>query len=1287
MVSMFDYAPTSTQLGTTDYSFYDADTLYDKEGKGYRLQGVNALEVDTLGKEGELGGQITLEQVSKLANEMGYTNVVKTGKMDTTGTREMIDLVDAQGRSFSRELAASNLARVQPGFDPGGRLSASKDYREFLKSGGDYEPNAFDKAAEEVNKYIEDNQRYTTDLKDTVRATLYESEFQRTDRDKQGVAYDQESVAWDTAMLGISDAAWGMASLLGDATGIESLYGEGEAGVIRARARIADQGSILTDYNDVDSFEDALQYLVNNTIMSLPYIGITAGASIVAPLTGGASYLAPVSIYSGQTWNEMGDQIKGTDNERSWVIALGSGTLQAAFDTIGLKGITGSSTKEVYNKGLQALMASGLTRAAAEGQLINATKRQLAAFAGNVGEIAKEQLASKHLATDLLRRMGTGAISEGATEGMQEAIAGISADIGSNTPIDWKDIQERAVAGIVAGSTLGGAFSIPGAAIDAAEWANIAYGVDRENPNDVASATRFAREEEDSMRKKLYLKYRRDGLSPREARDLADQNTYIHSTEEIAEHFRTQADTNPSVDKVKDRSERYEEKQKQKGVKETLSDALGEAPVLWRGQVHHTFTEEILRKSRTARMMRDMFGGGLQRIFNGADFENFKHHLLTIYKGIFRDDPENIFMQLNDGKVASDTDKERISNEIYSYVDRNGNLDLSSIPNGPRKTAIINLIRQLDTLSNQMHNDQKKYNPRLGKLKNYLLQYKAINKKAVYKNRSKFIQALKDTYNFSEEDASNLTDQILDGDMDLDEAFTVVKGGPVPTAHKRRTLGLSKQEALSEFFEKDLFVNVSTAAKSAARYMANEKFIGQDGKVLAKMFDKMQQEGLSQDEVDRIAFRMKNYLDSESGNYKRPTSQFGKTLQNIQKSFMLFTMFAGLPLSTLSSFVEIALGSRGLTKEQIFGRPGKEGGLSKLGKEFSAMINAGMTEITNASGVTNKGRTYASDGRAILRDLGFYEWDVGAATTTGVLETHAWHQKFAEKYFKLIGLQGWTNFNRATRAAIAGDFISDNLLILQERDHSRGAIRTNEEREAEEKLRNLGLDVSKNGVKDLVAYLQGRENTLTPSKIQRVESSIREAQYSFVNEAVALPKAANRPLYYLDPRFALINQFQGFMSTFTANHIPRLWNEYIKRGSPAMKYHTFAMMTTMIMLGFASQYLKDLAKYGESSPYLDDAELIRRGVLSSGLAGTSERIIEFMFPIYETRSKNAGEWVWNTASGESPSLSNLARLGQAGSHLIKGEMEEAVWDVSKATVGPAANVISNIYNKMDKWDY
>ena len=1289
MSSIFDNLSDSPrQLGASGLTFYDADTLYDSEGQGYRLKGVNALEVSTFGKEGEVGGQLSLDKISQLANEMGYTNVVQLGEKDTTGNREMIDLQDDQGRSFVRELAASGITRVQEGFDPGGTLTFSNQFRDFLKTGQDYEDNEFDKAAVELDKYIDENNKYSQEVKAKVASNIISSDFQRVGQDESGNSLNPYSTAWNTGMIGVTDAAWGMVSLLGDTLGLEGMKGSGEAGVRRARARIADQGQILTSYEDVDSFGDAVDFIANNTLLSIPYMGITAAAAVTAPLTGGVSLLAPVSIYTGQTWNEMGDQIRHTDKERSASVAIASGIAQAALDRLGLSGITGAGGKELYKKGVQALIDQrGMSEQLAKATMAQATKRQMASYLGDVGDVAREQLKAKHLTTDLLKRMRTGALTEATTEGLQEAIAGIGADIGSDTAIDWNDIQSRAINGMVAGGTLGASFSVPGAAMDAGQWANIAWGVEPEDARVTAAATKYAREERDRQVKRLYKEARQQGMTAQEATQYAQARAVVPTVEESLKIVRESPE---ALELMEDKAKRHEERKKSRTIGESISNAMSNIPALWRGQVNHIFSEELLRKSRTARLMKDAFGGSLSRVFGGSDMENAKHHRMTMYKAMLQDDPENIYTALNNGKKTSDKDKARISKEIYDLLNdpnvfnpRTGAFNPDGLPDGPRKQHIVMLIDRMQQLSDKLYDDQVQYNPQLGFIKNYLMRYKALNKKAVYKNRNKFINALQSEYRMSVADATALTDQILNTDMDLEDAFTVIRGGPQPTAHKRRSLNLSEKEQFKEFFEEDMFVNISTAAKSASRYITNQEYVGKNGEHVAKMLENMRREGVSEEEVDKVAYQMQNYLDSESGNYKRATSEFGKKFQEIQKSFMLFTMFAGLPLSTVSSFVEVALGMRGLTRDQIYG---KNGGLSNLGKELAEMLKGGMTEIANIPPVgKGKVRTFESKGKRILRKLGFYEWDVGAATTTGVLETHSFHQKMAENYFKWIGLQGWTNFNRATRAAIAGDFITDNLMILADRD-TTAQTRTNEEREAEEKLRNLGLDVSDVGVNQMLMLLAGMP--MDADAQQRAIGLLREAQYNFVNEAVALPKAANRPLYYLDPRFALINQFQGFMSTFTANHIPRLWNEYIKRGSPAMRYNTFAMMATMIMLGFASQYLKDLLKYGESSPYLDEAELIRRGILSSGLAGTSERVIEQLFPIYETRSKNAGEWVWNTASGESPSLSNIARFATAGGYLIEGDVDRATWNAAKATVGPLANLADNIYNKLeDKWDF
>ena len=1322
MSETLDAILSNSTLNST-HSFIDADTLRGSDGEKYRIQGMDAPEISKVFEGqfggGTAGGMEATSALQRLAREQGFTNVVELDQKDPFG-RTMVDLQDDKGRSFTSEVIASgalksNIYTSREDID-------AANVRAIFDDQIDHSSDAFGQAAKDIKAAINREERDKLLLREAaineidyargggaslsgaVSANLM---FDDPDVDLEGNSLSPFSESFETGLISVVESAYGAASLIGNSLGIEELEQWGESGSARARGRIADQAGVLTDYKDVNGFVDAMEFLGNNLAMSLPYMGMTIAGSLINPVVGLSSMS---SVYAGMTWNEMEGENKNA------ALAWGSGVLQATIDRLSLgalvKGGSKLNVKTQYNEIVDAFIKQQknlgitVTKDQAEMAVANATRLEIANLSKDAVALAKDQLSKRAIALDMFKRVGVGAGTEGVTEALQESIGYVSAH--TQEGFDFGALQERAVGAFVAGGALGGTFGSAGSLANTAAWADVAYGIDREDPADVAASTEYARQAEKEAYDDLYYKYHiEQNMSPEDADRLAKAQARVQTTDEIADEFRDLANKEEAFEILEDKAKRGEQARKDRSTSEKISDAISEAPVLLKGQVNHTFSEDLLRRSKTARKMRDMFGGALQRIHGGADFENYKHHMVTIYKNLFRKEPEQVFFKLNNNKALRSGDKERISREIYDMIDENGNINQAKLNAHPQKAEVESLIKELDILANRMYNDQIIFNPKLGKLRNYLLRYKALNKLAVVKNRSKFIKILKKEYpSLSDADAVKITDSIINNDYDLDEAFSIIKGGPQPKNHKQRTLGLSTKKdangnlAFDEFFEQDMFINISTAAKSAARYVANEKFVGQNGKVINKMLDQMLKEGVSQEEVDYIAFRMKNYLDSESGNYKRPTSEFGKTLEKIQKNFMLFTMVAGLPLSTISSFVEVALGSRGLTREQIFGSKDKEGGLSKLGKEFAGMLNSGMTEITNATRLTDKEQQYETLGRKRLKASGFYEWDVGAASTTGVLETHTYHQKLVEGYFKWNGLQGWTNFNRATRAAIFGDFLMDNLEILKNRDPDPKNW-TNREREAEEKLRNLGLDVSTSMIPKLFKFFEVQSEAdgldisilgMTQSDVSRIDMMMREAQYSFVTEAVAQPKAANRPLFYFDPRFALVNQFQGFMSTFTANHIPRMWNEYIKRGSPAMKYQTFAMMSTMIMLGFASQYLKDQLKYGQNTPYLDEAEYIRRGILSSGLVGTPERVIEQMFPIYETRSKNAGEWILNTASGESPSLSNLLRYGQAGKHFIKGEVSEGTWDLSKAAVGPIANVVENVYDKISEdsgntWNY
>jgi len=167
------------------------------------------------------------------------------------------------------------------------------------------------------------------------------------------------------------------------------------------------------------------------------------------------------------------------------------------------------------------------------------------------------------------------------------------------------------------------------------------------------------------------------------------------------------------------------------------------------------------------------------------------------------------------------------------------------------------------------------------------------------------------------------------------------------------------------------------------------------------------------------------------------------------------------------------------------------------------------------------------------------------------------------------------------------------------------------------------------------------------------KDQLETAIYRFVIERIQDPQSTNRPLFFQDPRYQLFTQFNGFISTFTAVVVPKLWNRYLLKGQPQVKYNTFALIVTMIALGGASQYLKDLIKFGlqgadslGASPYINDkgnstAAYVQRALYSSGVLGQGERVVDALYPLYPDRD----DWLFNLLVGEAgPSARNISNL-------------------------------------------
>ena len=1297
----------------TNLSFLDGDTVVNNDsGEKYRLPGVDAAEIEKfiggVYKPGTAGGTASAQAVRELANEYGYTNLkprlLSNGEVERDQFGRVIaDLTDETGRTFTSEALSEGVFR--PTKFSSEIDSLTYELGEARRAKQQADPDAITEGTETAWDIARGNiqeamakegfmqygvkkmARNESELAAAQRAGVlgyYDTNLvasRSNDRTIFNESLNPWTDSWEQGWIGVDEAMSGLQNMWGELTDNEHHKLSGELGVKRARRRMAEYGTRVVDWKDVDSFTAGIDYVVNNAAMSVPYMGLAIGAALTAPITGtvatgltgvtaigtgvaAATALSPAAIYAGQTWNEM-------EGEKNMAVAASSGILQASLDRLGL-GLIFKPTKapkEILDKAIKELKEEYGEDKARE-MVGEATRKEILNYSKDAANLARKQLEHKAIFKDIATRGGKGMVGEGVTEGLQEATAYTSAVLGSDKIFDYEELNERVISGAIAGATLGTTFSIPGMAINAGQWADIAVRESKADATRLSEAGQFAEEE-------------------------VQQFGRVKDTDEITNEARTEILKAKKKAKKKivtpqsslnDKAEMAERSRKNRDLKEVITDTLKNLPQFVIKSTSFAIPAEMRRSSRNLRMLGSMFGSGLQKTFSGATFESFKHDRVAIYKNLV-DDPAVFWSAVNGGKLTTNKQKQELSDKIYEMfkvATKGGKQEFNPdlIPQDVvGRDKIIKLAQDAVFLGDKMHGDQKFYNNDLGYIKNYLLKFKSLNKTILRAKKQEFISKLVEFKGYKVEEASKLVDAILDNNevatLEDAEAFSVTKGGIVPGSHRGRSLELSEDPNFNDFMERDIYANISTAAKSAARFTAHRKYIGENGEVINHYLEKaIKEDGVDPATANEIARRLTDAINAESGNYKRPEGDFAKTLVGIQKNLMFISTIAYLGLATVASLVELALSGRALTAEQIYGRKGAtsgEKGLNLFGKELAQMLFdlvnfAGSSAMMKDPKVTSRSR-----GQKELKELGYYEWDVGAATVTGVSEMNPTHEKYFQLFFKATGLTGWTNFTRSVRASIGMDYLFDKIETIASHRRS-GEPKTNLVQEAEESLRNLGVNVD--DYFDIHVKVQNNVD-LTEDEKARQEQITREALFNFINDAVALPTSGNRPLIYQDPRFALFFQFQGFMATFTANHIPKLWGEYVKRGTPAMKYNAFAVMTTMIMLGFASQYLKDLIKFAGSgkdmktlgNPYLETDEYIQRGLRSTGLLGVGERVIDQFFPLYEQRSDSAAEWLWNTASGEAPSTGVAKRVGKVVEKTVEGEFGEAAQQASRLIPG------------------
>ena len=148
------------------YTFLDADTIRDPDDENvtYRIQGYDAPEIAGFSESGQqykgaTAGAGASLLIPNLAQSQGFHNVVKltnedgSPKYDATGKRQMVDLQNATGQSFTTELLKSG-ALESGKYTTQDDLTAIEVARVFRDD--NYEDTTWGKAATTISEAIEE---------------------------------------------------------------------------------------------------------------------------------------------------------------------------------------------------------------------------------------------------------------------------------------------------------------------------------------------------------------------------------------------------------------------------------------------------------------------------------------------------------------------------------------------------------------------------------------------------------------------------------------------------------------------------------------------------------------------------------------------------------------------------------------------------------------------------------------------------------------------------------------------------------------------------------------------------------------------------------------------------------------------------------------------------------------------------------------------------------------------------------------------------------------------------
>ena len=1287
------------------FTLIDADTITDGE-QNYRIQGYNAPETAKVipdedkglrFKRGQVGGAESTEAVRRIIAAGGFNNIEDLGYTDSFG-RKRIRIKNDIGDDLTNTLYESgaidpNLFTDEEGMQAAyaGRLErelkGKRLYEDIVtEEMGDIDrkPVTFKTTATNEKQYSQAVKEVVADqmgldLADEadhrrainiVQSGSYDPrsipfsgiDFRKSDRTKEGVALNQMTSAWNTGWQGMATGLAGFAELAGVGLGIDALEKYGASEVRLAKEDLAEMPALKNlDYRDIDSIMDGWGFMTNNLAMSAPYLITLLAGTALAPVTGGASipiaYGSTAATYAGQVWNDIVGP-KGKSHAAGSIMA---GTAMALLDRLGLKAIMKPSeflTKAGRDKVIEALVAGGgvlgkgMTRDKAEELLATEGKKVIKETIEGMSNFASDNINNSGIIKDLMKRGliggGAEAITEAGQEGLGYTASAAMSEGGLDKHFNPNEFANLLAASAIAGGSLGSGFGMAGGAIEAGDRYATQKGLESGRIGQLGKLDQMAQE-------------------------VGSEGSILNEVNNINNKVK---DIKPTKSTSRT-SDKYDQGKAARGTFiDKIKDPFKYVGELYRASSLVALNADVQRRSKNARIVASLIGTVAGKTYSGNDVQAAEAQMRSNLIEMIN--PKRMFRRF--GMIDSVTNSQKISDMIKRYMnnDLNGftQQDINNIQ------ATINELKLFADaeydLKNNVYKSQGNNRADLARGKDSWLNQKSWDWKKVRQNRDEWYKFMR-KYNpkMSKQELDDLYLKVSNNEDATD--FSVVEGIEfIPGGSKTSMDMLSSKPGYDLFANDNILQNLINQANQTAKYAAYTTYFGAGGKNLDYLLEKMETEdGLSREEVADIAFHVKNIIDAGTGNYNTIKN---RKLAAFQQTAAFYAAMVGLPLSAISSFPEFAM--------ILYQGRG--------GKDVQRGILAGVKEVKNIFKATaqmkiNKALGYPpranidKDAQVRLTKAGLFNDDAAIATRLGLGETDvskAWWQK---QFFKYSGIAGITQLQRAIAASAVTGFVSDRIRILSAKPDY--ADFNQDQLEIYRQLVNLGMDVD--GMIDI--YRKYNDQMTFESIMQDennadykfLDNQMNTATWYFVNDRVQNPQAFNRPLFFQDPHYQLFVQFNGFISTFTANIVPKLWNDYLRNGSPRMQYNTFAMIVTMMAVAGGSQWLKDFIKFGGSSPYLSDAQLLQRALQSSGLLGTGERLLQGALPLYRSRDEGITDRLFGETVGGSPTVRSLGTAMQAIGALGKGETERAAGHATKLIPGvgpitPIRNVITDL---------